>query len=189
MSYDKFAKMVAMGIIRIDADGTISVFDRGMFIMATEMLIKFHELIEKDLDSAKADELMFEIGRYQLLTGSPRFIAKKDELRRAFPQAPKTGDPALEMGRDAIEFMGMGNITIREITKDRGKVILSCPNSPVAREYLKTRGRSKVPACHYLRGVMEGVLEAVYGRPYESREVACIATGISQECIFEFKIR
>lgn len=189
MSYNKFAKMVAMGIIRIEDGGTISVFDRGMFIMATEMLIKFHELIEKDLDSAKADELMFEIGRYQLLTGSPRFIARKDELRRAFPQAPKTGDPALEMGRDAIEFMGMGNITIREITKDKGKIILSCSNSPVAREYVKTRGKCKVPVCHYLRGVMEGVLEAVYGRQYKTRELACIATGLSQECIFEFIIK
>lgn len=186
MSYEKFAKMVAMGIIRIENGGTISILDRGMFIMATEMLIKFHELVEKDLGSAKADELMFEIGRYQLLTGSPRFVARKDELRRVFPQAPNTGDPALEMGRDAIEFMGMGNIKIREITKDKGKVILSSSNSPVAREFLKTRGKCKEPVCHYLRGVMEGVLEAVYGRQYKSKELACIATGLSQECIFEF---
>ncbi len=188
MSYDKFAKMMAMGIIRIDNGGVISILDRGMFIMATEMLIKFHELVEKDLGAAKADEMMYEVGRYQLLTGSRRFISRKDELRKIFPQGPKTGDPALEMGRDAIEFMGMGNISIKEITKDRGRVILSCSNSPVALEYVKTRGKSKEPVCHYLRGVMEGVLEAVYERKYRTRELSCIATGLSQECIFEFMI-
>ncbi len=189
MTYEKFAKMMAMGIVRIDEGGTISVLDRGMFIMATEMLIRTHEMIEEELGRAKADMMLYEIGRYQLKTGSPRFLAKKDELRRIFPQAPKTGDPALEMGRDAIEFMGMGSILIKEITKDKSRIILSSANSPVALEYVKTRGKSKIPVCHYLRGVMEGVLEAVYGRPYQSKEMACIATGLGESCIFEFRAK
>lgn len=187
MSYDKFAKMMAMGIIRIEDGGTISVFDRGMVIIATEMLIKFHELIEKDMGRAKADELLFEAGRYHLVTGSARFLARKEELRRMFPVVPLTGDPSLEMGRDAIAFLGLGDIRIKEITKDKSKVILSTRNSPVALEYLKTRGKSKGPVCHYIRGAMAGVLEAAYKKQYAAKEIACMATGLCDECIFELR--
>lgn len=179
------AKMLAMKVIRFEG-GSISIYDRGMVIMPAEMIIKFKELIGEKIGAAEAEKLMFEAGEFQTMTGSKRYIDKKKELRPVFQKVEATGDPSIEMGREVLKMTGMGETKIVEITKDFNKIVVSTANSPIALEYLKTRGKSDKPVCHYLRGIMSGVIAASGQAGYDSSEVRCKATGISNECVFEF---
>jgi predicted hydrocarbon binding protein len=92
------------------------------------------------------------------------------------------------MGRETLKFMGKGDIQIREVLNGGEKIVLSNANSPFALEHIKTRGKSDVPVCHYLKGVMCGVMQAFYKKEYTAVERACKATGKSGECVFEFTI-
>lgn len=185
MSYDLLSKFLATKILRFE-NGNISLLDRSMVIIPVEVLLKMHEDLEKRHGREEADSVIFEAGRFETLTGSVRYLARRNELRTVFSSVPKTGDPSIEMGREALKFMGKGDILIKEVLKDGKKIVLSTVNSPFAVEYLKTRGKSGRPVCHYLRGVMAGVQEAYYKGTYKAAEVSCKATGKSEECIFEF---
>lgn len=179
------SKLVATKMLRME-NGTISILDRTMVIMPAEVLIRFHERLSEDMGEEAAGRVMHEMGIYQTATGSQRYMARKAELRTVFQRLSTTGDPSLEMGREILKFTGMGDIKIVEMVDNGKKVVLSTANSPIALEMLKTRGKCGKPACHYVRGVMEGVLESFYKKRYSSVEKSCKATGLTDACIFEF---
>ncbi len=185
-SYDLLSKFIATKILRME-DGNVTLLDRSMVIIPVEVLLKLHEDLSGKMGEAGADSVLFEAGRFETVTGSVRYLARRNELRSVFPSVSNTGDPSIEMGREALKFMGKGDIRIKEVLNKGQKVVLSTANSPFALEYLKTRGKSARPVCHYLRGVMAGVQEAYYGGRYEASELSCKATGKSEECVFEFK--
>lgn len=185
MSYELLRKFLAMKVLKMDG-GSIILFNRGMVVIPSEMLIKFHELIAAKTGDEEARGLMEEAGRYQTSTGSVRYLAMKKELSGVFQNLKNTGDPSIEMGREVLKFTGMGDIKIKGITQGGSKIILSTANSPIALEYLKTRGKSKRPTCDYLKGVMAGVLESFYKKKFKAVETGCQATGLCEECTFEF---
>ncbi|MEW6722437.1 MAG: 4-vinyl reductase [Candidatus Micrarchaeota archaeon] len=186
MSYELLSRFIATKILRFD-NGNLSILDRSMVIIPVEVLIKLHESMTQKFGEAQADEMVYEAGRFETLTGSVRYLARRNELRTVFNTVSKTGDPSIEMGRESLKFMGKGDIIIKEVLNKGEKVVLSTANSPFALEYLKTRGKSPRPVCHYLRGVMAGVQEAYYGHKYAAVEKSCKATGMSADCIFEFR--
>lgn len=186
MSLDILNKLIAIKAMKIE-DGSISIFDRGMVILPSEMLVRLQELMQKRLGKEEADKIMFDAGDYQTRTGSVRYLEKKKDLAFLFNRVSATGDPAIEMGREVLKLTGMGDIQIREITKEKGKIMLATRNSPIALEYLRTRGKSETPVCHYVKGVISGVLHTVYLDEYEGIETVCQATGRSHECVFEFR--
>lgn len=185
MSYELLSKFIATKILRLN-NGNLSILERSMVIIPVEVLIKHHETLKKEFGEKSADRLIYEAGRFETVTGSVRYLKKRSELRSIFRTVPKTGDPSIEMGRETLKFMGKGDIEIKEVVNKGDKVVLSTKNSPFALEYLKTRGKSRKPVCHYLMGVMAGVQEAYFGKSYAATEKCCKATGKSEECVFEF---
>ncbi|MBN1170516.1 4-vinyl reductase [Candidatus Micrarchaeota archaeon] len=184
MSYDILSKFIATKILRFE-NGSLSLLDRNMVIIPAEVILKLQEDLEKKLGNEEAANIVYNAGRFETVTGSVRYLKRRDELKTVFSSVSKTGDPSIEMGREMLKFMGKGDIQIREVLNKGEKIILSS-NSPFSAEYLKTRGKSNGPVCHYLRGVMCGVMEAYYGGKYRARELSCAATGLSKDCIFEF---
>lgn len=184
MNYEILSKFLATKILKME-NGNLSILDRGMIIIPVEVLIKLHEDLEKKIGVEDATEIVYNIGKFETLTGSIRYLKRKEELRTIFQTLSKTGDPSIEMGRETLKFMGKGNIRINNVINNGQKITLSS-NSPFAKEYLETRGKSNVPVCHYLRGLMCGVMESFYKNKYQSREICCQATGLSKDCIFEF---
>lgn len=184
LSYDILSKFIGTKILRFD-NGSLSLLDRNMIIIPVEVILKMQEDLEGKIGSEAAEEMIYNAGRFETLTGSIRYLQRRDELKTVFSSVSKTGDPSIEMGREMLKFMGKGDIKIKEMIDNGRKIVLSS-NSPFSAEYLKTRGKSKGPVCHYLRGVMCGVMEAYYGGTYKTKETICAATGLSKECVFEF---
>ncbi len=184
MSYELLTKFIATKILKME-NGNLSILDRSMIIIPVEVLIKLQEDLEQKIGKQEAMELIYNAGKFETLTGSLRYLERKNELRTIFKSVSKTGDPSIEMGRETLKFMGKGDIRINSVI-NKGEKIQLTSNSPFAKEYLGTRGKSAVPVCHYLRGLMCGVMEMFYQNKYESKELACQATGMCRECVFEF---
>lgn len=184
MSYELLSKFIATKIFRLE-NGSLSLLNRSMVIIPVEVFIKMHENISEKFGVEEADSTLFEAGRFETVSGSVRYLDRRNELRTVLGLS-KTGDPSIDMGREMLKFMGKGDINIKEVINKGDKVVLATANSPFAVEYIKTRGRSKRPVCHYLKGVMAGVLETYYTGTYKSQELVCKASGKSEECIFEF---
>jgi len=67
--------------------------------------------------------------------------------------------------------IGWGEFALERLTATELSVIVR--HSPVAESY----GRSSAPVCHLIRGVLESLATATFGRPATVAETACVATG------------
>jgi predicted hydrocarbon binding protein len=178
-------KLMAMKELEMK-NGTIVLFGKSAIFLPAERLIRLHEMIENDAGTESADRILFEMGREQTRDGSQKYYERKKEFATMMSRVSKTGDPAVEMGSEVFRFIGMGDTKIQEIKKDFSRIIVTTGHSPFAVEYLKTRGKSKRPVCHYMKGLFLGVIEGAGKTGYKAKEIACASTGISKECIFEF---
>jgi predicted hydrocarbon binding protein len=168
-------------------DGRITLLGRSAIFLPAEMLIRMHELISVENGTAAADRLLAEIGREQTSRGSGKYSKRTIDFAKIVKRVPHTGDAGLEMGREMLKFIGVGEIEIESIDEKAGKIILTTKYSPYAFEHLKTRGKSDRPVCHHLKGLLSGVLEGTGRTGYEAKEIACLSTGKSDRCIFEFR--
>ncbi len=178
--------MLALKVLKFE-EGRVSVKDRTIVFMPADVLLQMQQELEKKLGREGAESHMFEMGKYQTVTGSIRYFMEKKELSKIFKRVPNTGDPAIEMGREILKFSGWGDTTIQSISREGGEIVLKTEKSPLAEEFIKIRGKSRQPVCHYLRGLLIGVIESVYEGEFVSVERSCKATGLSEHCIFEFR--
>jgi len=177
------SKMIALRILRFEG-GSISIQGRNVVFMPTDVLVRMHAELE-EAGLVDPDQILFRLGRYQTETGSKRYLDARKDIARSMGSVSMTGDPALERGREVLKFTGWGDTRIESIQEGGRKITLRTIGSPIAKAYLDTRGKSGKPVCHYLRGLLLGVVESVHGPGYSVREVSCKACGTSDECIFE----
>ncbi|MGH7303667.1 MAG: V4R domain-containing protein, partial [Candidatus Rokuibacteriota bacterium] len=67
--------------------------------------------------------------------------------------------------------IGWGEFALERLTAT--ELAVSVRHSPVAESY----GPSTVPVCHLIRGVLESLATAAFGRPSTVVETACVAAG------------
>ncbi len=183
MNFD-LMKLVAMKVVRFE-DGEITVYGRGMVLVPSETILEFHQALVGRIGRAEADSVMLDIGEGLTKKSTRRYIEKKKELRPLF-QKVTTGDPSIEMGKEIFKMSGLGDISIVEVTPERDKFVVAT-RSPLAKEYLKTRGKSPSPVCSFLMGIVKGVLHASQDAEFSAKEISCLATGRSDQCVFEFR--
>ncbi len=80
--------------------------------------------------------------------------------------------------REIVEFMmrmggqlGWGRFELMSLDADKKNLQVAVHNSP----YAQGHGPSELPVCHFIRGVLAGLAEGVFGGPVESRETSCLA--------------
>lgn len=186
MSILVLTKLLAMKEMEMK-NGRITIFGRSAIFLPAEMMIKLHELIEKESGEDAADRIIRDMGKEQTKGGSRKYLERKREFASMVKKVPHTGDAGMEMGRDMLKFIGMGEIDTSKVNRNPVHVILTTRNSPYAHEYLKIRGKSRKPVCHHLKGLLMGIVEGVGNVEVEANEISCMATGISSECVFEFR--
>ena len=92
-----------------------------------------------------------------------------------------------EMAVLMFQNSGMGIIRVESLS-ERGGVFVSPSNHHVT-GWLAKHGRRKTPGCHFVRGWIAGVLEAIYERPLgyytvEERRCKMVQEG---ECLFRVR--
>ncbi|MCZ7575111.1 MAG: XylR N-terminal domain-containing protein [Ardenticatenaceae bacterium] len=85
--------------------------------------------------------------------------------------------------REAVEFMcrmggqiGWGAMRLVELDATAGRLVVEVESSPFAAAY----GPSDHGVCHFVRGVMAGMAEGLFGHPVHSVETHCLAMGHEQ---------
>lgn len=79
-------------------------------------------------------------------------------------------------------LLGWGRAEISMFDPQRGRLLLTVSNSPLARAY----GSSKKPVCHFLSGWIAGLGRALLEREVLCEEVSCAAQG-RDRCEFELR--
>ncbi len=186
MSILTITKLMATKLLRMEG-GNIELFGRLGFIVPAEVVLKMHEDIEKVHGKAEADRIIYEAGVFQTYSGTMKYLENRGRIKTMYSNPSATGDAALEMAGDMLRLTGLGEMSIGQVIAGGDRIIGRTKSSPFALEHVKTRGKAKGPVCHYLRGVMTGAAKAYYKADFDSLETACMATGVSEECVFEFR--
>jgi len=83
---------------------------------------------------------------------------------------------------DASALLGWGRVEISLFDPERGRLLLTVKNSPLARAY----GSSKKPVCHFLSGWIGGLGRTLLEREVLCEETSCAAQG-QDHCEFELR--
>ena len=86
----------------------------------------------------------------------------------------KTEKSKFEMAALMFQNSGMGIIRIQEVGPEGGVVV--SPSNHHVTGWLAKHGRRHTPGCHFVRGWIAGILEAIYNRPlgyYRVEEHEC----------------
>lgn len=83
---------------------------------------------------------------------------------------------------DASALLGWGHVEISLFDPERGRLLLTVNNSPLARAY----GSSKKPVCHFLSGWIAGLGRTLLEREVLCEETSCAAQG-HDRCEFELR--
>lgn len=83
---------------------------------------------------------------------------------------------------EASALLGWGRMEISLFDPERGRLLLTVKNSPLARAY----GSSKKPVCHFLTGWIAGLGRTLLERDVLCEETSCAAQG-RDRCEFELR--
>ena len=90
--------------------------------------------------------------------------------------------------RDLISAVGyyFGWGTGKVVERKDGVYKIHMYDSFEADSFIKRNGGAKKPVCHFLRGVINGLIESIEKREYKSKETKCAAMG-DEYCEFIFE--
>jgi len=85
----------------------------------------------------------------------------------------------------AMHYCGMGILHFQQVGPQGGQVI--SPSSHHVTGWLAKHGRRDTPGCHFTRGWLAGVMEAVFKRPLNSFKVVELECKLirHRNCVFE----
>jgi hypothetical protein len=101
----------------------------------------------------------------------------------------KTEKSKLEMAILMFQNSGMGIIRLHEAGPEGG--VFVSPSNHHVTGWLAKHGKRDTPGCHFVRGWIAGILEAIYDRPlgyYDVEELECKMMR-KEECLFVAKVR
>lgn len=101
----------------------------------------------------------------------------------------KSSEYKLKIASTIFKNSGLGILEFTQIGPEGGEVI-SCSNHHVT-GWLAKHGRRTTPGCHFIRGYIAGMLEAVYNLPlghFIVKEKQCKMVQ-NEQCIFFVKVR
>jgi hypothetical protein len=138
-------------------------------LIRPEVLVTFQKEIEKEL-GGRADRILFKSGFQGGSLSSKRYrevfnFSHEEIVRFMIEMGPQIG-----WGRFELERFDPGN-------KDFS---VKVHHSPFAEAY----GPSRIPVCHFIRGVLTGMASVVFDKESEVNENLCLAKG-DPFCRFE----
>ncbi len=147
--------------------GKITLIDRRYVMLSTDY---FPFDITRDLE-----ELFNAAGDTLLYKGGERI--GKDLYAHYLPMARTYGVDIWDIISAVGWFFGWGTGTVIESGENDGRYRVRVYDSFEADSFLKRAGNTEKPVCHFMRGVLNGIVESIEGRKYSSKEDKCLAKG------------
>jgi len=138
-------------------------------VVRPETLCSVQKLAEEEFGESGAN-ILFKSGRVggKLSTERYRDLFSLSDLEAV--------NYMCEMGAQ----IGWGKFRLERFDPDSGKIVVTVHHSPFAEAY----GASEKAVCHFIRGIVSGMAEAVFGRPTDVVETECSACD-DAHCTFE----
>ena len=147
--------------------------DVRYLLIRPETLIDFQKALER-LSPAQAGEILAAGG----FSGGSKSARRYRECFGLGPEA--TARFLCTMGGQ----IGWGRFELFRLDEKAGELEVEVTGSPFAEAY----GQATAPVCHFIRGVLAGLAEVLFGPGCETSESACAAAG-ARVCRFSVRRR
>lgn len=148
-------------------------------------------LVLQGIDKTKAYNLMKDISGKQiknLVEHAQVYKGVKDQAIKNIieigKKVGKTDEGMIKTLQEIFDIYGFGKMEIIELDNKKANAIVRITDSTMAREYLKTKAKSKTPVCTITSGVLAGMFEYILGKDVDCIEEKCVAKG-DDFCEFE----
>lgn len=140
--------------------------------------------LQKKLEDTLGDEgveIQYQAAERVSYYGFQSFLTQYSKI--------KTIKSKLELASTIFQNCGLGVIHFKRVRPNGGRIV--SPSSHHVTGWLAKHGKRDTPGCHFSRGWIAGVMEAIYERPlgfYVVEEQKCKMMRRS-ECVFQVKER
>lgn len=164
-------ELMKTGHIKIDTTGHIIAFDEYIYLLPSGVVLKLRELLETSLGPDKADNLIKELGKFQVEAAAKRYvktlgIEKLSKMK------------LMEFTYNIINILGWGLITIDKLSIENKTAHITLRESALALKYKKTYQKtSDRPIDFWIAGILEKHFSVILQTDVEVNETKCIAMG------------
>jgi predicted hydrocarbon binding protein len=168
------SKLLGSALSADTGSGVLRLFDVPCVIIRPEAIVSIQKQLELTVGGS-AKGILYLSGERSARDGMSPLEADVP------PSAPLSLANARRITESAA-LLGWGRIEISEFDPERGRLLLTVKNSPLARAY----GTSKKPVCHFLSGWIAGLGRSLLDREVLCEEFTCAAQGHGR-CEFELR--
>ncbi|MDY6778792.1 MAG: V4R domain-containing protein [Candidatus Nanohaloarchaea archaeon] len=177
-----FSSLIEKGQFRVDEKGHAVLFGEFLFMVPPKVILRLQDELEDRLGREEMEELMVELGLYQVEQASDRY-------REKFSIDNISHNKLLEFIKDILKVLGWGEIDLTSFERDKGVFTVKVKHPTLPSIIRNDIGEKREePVCHYLRGILKGAFGAILSvENLQIEESTCAATGDSDICVFEAK--
>jgi predicted hydrocarbon binding protein len=159
-------------------DNRVALFDIPIAMHCHHYNINLEKMLE-DILGKEGVQLMYRAAEESNHTA---FKIMLEEFQRIRSDKSK-----LEFAASIYQHCGLGVINFQDAGPDGGRII--SPSSHHVTGWLAKHGLRKTPGCHFTRGWIAGVLEAIYDLPTGYFEVMEMNCKMMRSPVCEFDVR
>jgi len=163
-----FLKRLLMARQAQFVEGDVKLFTMPFFLYPVEHHVSMFSKLQKAY-GAKGTTIIFESGKDTSLALMKYFQSK-------FSMGPSI--ELVNLWKNVFESSGLGEMEMVTLKPTEGQAIVRLKNSPFAKKYVETNGRSKGPVDYHIAGMLTGLVQGLAGKKkVMCKETKCIASG------------
>ncbi len=175
LNFELIRKLVGLNAI-VFSNGEFKIWNVRMLFLPYKSLAFIQQSLEQKFGK-KAVDFLYQIGRLQAYTGT-RLIIKKFGI--------KNSKEEYNLFAQQTMMIGFGVSKLVRVNRAKKHLIIELESNPYMEEFTREYGKSNSPSDHYLRGLITGAVEALWGKGLFTIETRCIRQG-REKCVFEVK--
>jgi predicted hydrocarbon binding protein len=149
-------------------EGDVKLFTKPFFLYPVDHHVSLFMKLQKAYGE-KGTTIVFESGKDTSLA-----LIKYFQEKFSMGQ----GTELVNIWKNVFESSGLGEMEIVALKPKEGRAIVRLKNSPFAKQYLETNGRSKEPVDYHIAGMLTGLVQGMAGKKkVMCKETKCMATG------------
>lgn len=173
-----FTKLIETGEFRINESGHATLFGEYLFLIPPSVILELQEQLTENLGHDAMEELMVELGRYQVKQAGSRHNEKYD-------LNSMSKEKILNYFENIWNILGWGNVSVTRLDRDDGVLEITVKQPTLPAEYRVTHDTpAEQPVCHYLRGMIIQAFYMLFGEDQDIIESQCAAVE-GDRCVFE----